>query len=98
MEEYLKVERAEDGRVISNKQAPYVQRIRELEKQRELTDIEREYLKTIEYISLFNPYLVALANADKGAVGEVLHHHFDNLSKDTIESLEDGQYVPAIVA
>ena len=98
MEEYLQVERAEDGRVISNKQAPYIQRIRELEKQRELTDIEREYLKTIEYISLFNPYLVALANADKGAVGEVLHHHFDSLSKDTIESLEDGQYVPAIVA
>ena len=97
MEGYLKVERAPDGSVISNRQTPYVQRIRELEKQRDLTEIEREYLKTIEYISLFNPYLIALANADQAIVGELLHHHFDSLSTDTIESLEDGQYVPAIV-
>ena len=97
MGEFLEVERASDGSVISSKQAPYIQRIRELEKQRDLTEIEREYLKTIEYISLFNPYLVALANADQAIVGELLHHHFDSLSADTTESLEDGQYVPAIV-
>lgn len=97
MEKFLEVERDIDGTIISNNQAVYTQRIKELQKQRWLTKIELSYLKTVEYISLFNPYLVALANADLSIVWEFLHHHFDSISQETRETIEDDDYYPAIL-
>jgi hypothetical protein len=93
---FLRVERSPDGTIISNNQTPYLQRIKELAKQRTLTKIETEYLRTVEYLSHFNPYLVALANADQAVVSEILHHHFDAMSSEIRESIVDGQYMPAI--
>jgi hypothetical protein len=93
---FLRVERSPDGTIVSNNQTPYLQRIKELERQRTLTKIEIEYLRTVEYLSHFNPYLVALANADQAVVSELLHHHFDTMSSEIRESIVDGQYMPAI--
>lgn len=62
-----------------------------------MTEIELSYLKTVEYISLFNPYLVALANADLSIVSEFLRHHFDAISHETRESITDDDYFPAVL-
>ncbi len=74
----------------------YIQRITELEKQRPLTDTERMYLQSVELLSLFNPYLVAIANADPGIAQEYLNHHFEKTSRKTLQNLSDGDYVPLV--
>jgi len=75
-----------------------VQRIQRLayEQQRPLTDIERAYLDSVELLSFYNNYLVGAASCAEGVTDEFLRHHFDRRSAATIESLEDGSYVPLI--
>ncbi|MBP7133905.1 hypothetical protein KBA73_01685 [Patescibacteria group bacterium] len=74
----------------------YVQSLKELQKQRPLTDIERMYIESVELLSLFNPYLLAIVTADMGATQEFLRHHFENVSTKTARELKEGDYVPAI--
>ena len=78
------------------KRLQFVQNLKELEKQRPLTDIERTYIESVEQLTKFNPYLVALSNEALGETDEYLRNHFDTLSKNTWDSLEDGSYVPAL--
>ncbi len=84
-----------EGRRV-NPAIRYIQRIKELEKQRPLTDIERTYLESIELLSLFSPYMIAIANADEGVALEYLNHHFERLSDKTARELQDGDYVPLL--
>ena len=74
----------------------YEIRLAKLAEQRVLTDIERAYLESVELLSLFNPYLVAATYTEQGVTSEFLRHHFDTLSKNTIENLKDGDYIPLI--
>lgn len=82
------------GRVNPRRQ--FEQRLSALEAQRPLTDIERNYLESVELLSLFNPYLVAAACVDPGVTNAFLRHHFGTISQRTLDSLEDDMYVPAI--
>lgn len=79
-----------------DKKLKFVQKLSELEKQRPLTDIERSYIQSVELLSLFNPYLLALLEADPAVTSEYLQHHFDSLSRKTVEQLQDGSYVPLL--
>jgi hypothetical protein len=80
-----------------NPRAGYIQRLADLEQQRPLTDVEREYLRSVQFLSLFNPELVSVALADQGVTTEFLRHHFDKLAHKTIETLQDGMYIPALL-
>ncbi len=92
LEDYI-VGKDENG---MRKRLQFVQSLKELEKQRPLTDIERTYIESVEQLTKFNPYLVALSNEALGETDEYLRNHFDTLSKNTWDSLEDGSYVPAL--
>ncbi len=74
----------------------FIQRISELEKQRPLTDIERSYIQSVELLTFFNPYLLAVLNADQAVTSEYLRHHFDTLSRETTRGIKDGDYFPLI--
>ena len=74
----------------------FVQRLKALEEQRLLTDTERAYLESVELLSVFNPYLVAVASAEFGVTNEFLSHHFEKLSQKTISELKERDYVPLI--
>ncbi len=75
----------------------FLLRLRDLAKQRELSDIEQLYVKSVELLSVFTPYLVGLARADFGATSVYLQQHFESLSDKTKETLSTGDYVPALV-
>ncbi len=92
LESYI-IGKDEDG--VKNR-LQFVQKLKELEKQRPLTEIERMYIRSIEQLTKFNPYIIALSNEVLGETDEYLRNHFDTLSKRTWEGLEDGSYVPAV--
>ncbi len=79
-----------------NPRRQFEQRMRLLEKQRSLTEIERSYLQSVEMLSVFNPYLIACAYSDPGVTIEFLRHHFEKISKNTTSQLKDGDYFPLI--
>ena len=79
-----------------NPRRQFEQRMKILEDQRPLTDTERSYLKSVELMSVFNPYLVASAYADPGATREFLRHHFERLSRETVSEIKDGDYFPLL--
>ena len=79
-----------------NPRQQFEQQMASLEGQRELTDTERSYLQSVELLSVFNPYLVACAFADRGVTSEFLRHHFETLSRKTTAALKDGDYFPLI--
>ncbi|NQV90139.1 hypothetical protein HQ487_01895 [Candidatus Uhrbacteria bacterium] len=81
----------------SGERARYVLRLKALSEQRPLTDTERSYLESVELLSLHNPYLVAVASSAPGVTKEFLNHHFDRKTKLTVDSLKDGDYVPALI-
>jgi hypothetical protein len=93
-ESFLRV-RGENGN-RKNPRLSYIQRIKELEKQRPLTDAERMYLESVELLSLFNPYLVSMVASDTGVTQDFLNHHFETLSGKTLANLKDGDYIPLI--
>ena len=85
-----------EGGKYSNPRSRYIIRLRELEKQRPLTDVERNYLQSVELLSVFNPYLIGAAAADNEVTREFLYYHFQQLSRETTSNLKDGDYVPLI--
>lgn len=74
----------------------YTQKIERLEEQRELTDIERAYLESVELLSLFNPHLIALAKERPELTSLYLEAYFKDLSRQTAERITDDIYVPNI--
>ena len=74
----------------------YVQKISLLEQQRELTDIEEAYLKSVELLSIFNPHMVALARERPELTSVYLEDYFLRKSAETKEALRNGAYIPAI--
>lgn len=74
----------------------FVQRIRNLEQQRDLTDIEKGYFQSVEALSLFNPYLAALANEAPAITGTYLEGYFRDKADATFEAIEDGEYFPLV--
>lgn len=54
-----------------------------LAEQRDLTDDERAYLTSVQALSAFNPYLVAIANANPGLAFAYLESYFTQLSNET---------------
>lgn len=83
----------ENGRVRNK----YLQRLKSLEAQRPLTDNERAYILSVEPLTVYNPYIIAALSANPGVTYEFLRHHFESLSRQTKEKLQDGQYAPLIV-
>ena len=74
----------------------FEQRLSAFEKQRQLTDVERNYLQSVSRLSLINPYLVACAYTDPAITSEFLRHHFETISTETAANLKDGDYFPLI--
>ncbi len=83
-----------NGEVI--KRQNYLINVERLRSQRALSEIEENYLKSVELLSLFNPYLVGLANTDPGILSVYLKNHFDVLDGDTFDSISDGDYFPFV--
>ena len=94
MEDFLEKETSDDE--VKNPRLKYIQKLKILESQRPLTDNERLYLESVQLLSVFNPYLVGVVTADFGVTSEFLRHHFENISRQTITELKDGDYVPLI--
>ncbi len=84
-----------DGRGRDPRQR-FVQRIKNLEQQRDLTDIEKSYFESVEALSLFNPYLAALANEAPAITSTYLEGYFRDTADATFEALEDGEYIPLV--
>ena len=74
----------------------FTQRLIELEKQRELTDIERQYIRSVERLTDYNAHMVACATVSPAITAEFLRQHFNKISQATIAGLQDGDYVPAV--
>ncbi len=74
----------------------YTLEVERLAAQRELTDLEREYLESVEALSIFNPHLVAIARECPEVAEVVLKDYFERLSSQTTETIEDGSYVPLL--
>ncbi len=74
----------------------FVQRIRQLEQQRELTDIERAYMESVELLSVFNPHLIALARERPELTSVYLEEYFRDLDRSTREALTQDVYVPLV--
>lgn len=87
--------RDEGGQRV-NPKLQFVQRLNRIAQQRDLTEVEQAYLKSTELLSVFNPYLVAVNAADSGVTSEFLRHHFEKVTKQTVENLQDGDYVPLL--
>jgi hypothetical protein len=68
--------------------------------QRDLSENEVAYLKSVQALSAFNPYLVAIANANPGLAFAYLESHFKEQSASTYEKLigsnTDIPYVPLL--
>ncbi len=90
VEDFLGIKNGERMRSL------YEIRLKALESQRPLTDTERAYIESVQLLSLFNPYLVAATYTEQGPTSEFLRHHFETLSKKTIDQLKDGDYIPLI--
>jgi hypothetical protein len=75
---------------------PFEQRLSQLKKQRDLSKIEENYLRSVERLSLFNPYLVACAAVKPEITGEYLKINFKNLSNSSKAQIQEGSYVPLI--
>ncbi|MFM7459189.1 MAG: hypothetical protein ACKO3R_11120 [bacterium] len=75
---------------------PFEQRLTQLRKQRDLSPIEEIYLKSVERLSLFNPYLVACAAVKPEITSEYLKIHFEKLSNSSKSQIQEGSYVPLI--
>ncbi len=69
----------------------------QLEEQRELSDLEKEYIESIEALSIFNPHLVALARECPEVATIVLKDYFERLTAQTGAELADGDYVPLLM-
>jgi hypothetical protein len=80
----------------TNPRRQFDQRVSLLEKQRPLSETENEYLRSVEMLSVFNPYLVACAYTDPGVTSEFLRHHFETTSERTTSNLKDGDYFPLL--
>lgn len=78
------------GRTLSGKFSYIISRER-LRRQRDLTAIEEDYLRTVENLSLFNPHLVGLASVDMAVTQVALRNHFENLDEATAESIGDEE-------
>lgn len=75
---------------------PFEQRLTQLRKQRDLSEIEENYLRSVERLSLFNPYLVACAAVKPEITSEYLKIHFEKLSNSSKTQIQDGDYIPLI--
>jgi hypothetical protein len=75
---------------------PFEQRLSQLKRQRDLSEIEEKYLESVERLSLFNPYLVACAAVRPEITSEYLKIHFKNLSDSSKTQIQEGSYVPLI--
>ena len=75
---------------------PYVINVEALEQERPLSDIERSYLTSVEGLSQFNPYLVALAKINPGLTQVYLDNYFETMSARTFDNIVDGDYVPLV--
>jgi hypothetical protein len=75
---------------------PFEQRLSQLKKQRDLSKIEENYLRSVERLSLFNPYLVACAAVKPEITSEYLKMHFKKLSNSSKAQIQEGSYVPLI--
>ena len=75
---------------------PFEQRLSQLKKQRDLSKIEVSYLRSVERLSLFNPYLVACAAVKPGITSEYLKIYFQKLSSSSKTQIQDGAYIPLI--
>lgn len=82
-------------RVVKDRQK-FRLRAKLLETQRQLTDVERGYLNSVQLLSVFNPQLVFAAKADLGITNEFARHHLKHLSEKTLGELRDGDYVPLV--
>lgn len=90
--EYI-VWRDSDGMRKSEKYRIDLQRAKA---QRDLSPIEEMYIESVEELSKFNPFLVALLREARQESYEYMCHHFDSLSERTWENLENGMYVPQL--
>jgi hypothetical protein len=75
---------------------PFEQRLSQLKKQRDLSEIEENYLRSVERLSLFNPYLVACGAVKPEITSEYLKIYFNKLSNSSKSQIQDGSYVPLI--
>jgi len=65
--------------------------------QRNLTENEIAYLKSVQALSAFNPYMVAIANANPGLAFAYLESYFTELSGATLDKwFAPGQETPYI--
>ena len=74
----------------------YEQRLSQLKKQRDLSPVEAEYFKSVERLSVFNPYLVAAFNTNPKLVSTVANEVLELKSTETQAKLEDKGYFPLI--
>jgi hypothetical protein len=75
---------------------PFEQRLSQLKKQRDLSEIEENYLRSVERLSLFNPYAVACAAVKPEITSEYLKIYFQKLSSSSKTQIQDGAYIPLI--
>lgn len=87
------VGREQDGKWLNDK---YTINLDRISQQRPLSPTEEAYIKSIEQLSKFNPYIVALLREARLESYEFLCHHFDSLSERTWDSITDGMYVPQL--
>ncbi len=97
-----------DGKILTNKyvsgevhgkdgnREAYVQRVKALEEQRDLTDIEHAYLESVQLLTVFNPHLIALAREHSALTSLYLEEHFNSLDTFTKNNLVPGAYVPVL--
>ena len=71
-------------------------RLTQLKTQRDLSEIEENYLRSVERLSLFNPYAVACAAVKPEITSEYLKIYFQKLSSSSKTQIQDGAYIPLI--
>ena len=71
--------------------------VKRLESQRPLTAIEKEYLESVEALSIFNAHLAAILREAPDIADVFFSQHFAALHEATLNNLEDGGYQPMIV-
>lgn len=80
-----------------NKKRFLRQRVKELEEQRTLTPTEKNYIRSVERLTLMNPDMIAALSADFVSANAYLKNHFEKISEETKKELSDGKYYPLIV-
>jgi hypothetical protein len=88
-----------DGTTIikRGKKLPFEISIERLSQQRDLSEIEKIYLESVERLSRLNPSLVAMMNSAPAETFEYLRAYFFRESAKTWGNLKDGDYVPAVL-